>query len=107
MSDKEEPAGLLAAKWVVGLGGHVIPAYVSMKTGDKYPLVKEWVNAASRSGEDLERWWDLYGYAWPGVVSRTDGLVCFDLDGEQAVNWFRTLCTSVGWDGAGALIYRS
>lgn len=104
---EEESAGLLAAKWVVGLGGHVIPAYVSMKTGDKYPLVKEWVNAACRDEECLNRWWDLYGYAWPGVVSRPDGLVCFDLDGPEAVDWFRELCISVGWTGEGALIYRS
>lgn len=94
-----EPAGLSMAKWLVDRGAKVIPAYVSMKTGDKMPLVKDWANVGTREVDVLNRWWDEKGYAWPGVVSGRNSWLCFDVDGESALEWFRTFYTNNGGPG--------
>lgn len=97
--ETSDPTGLTMAKWLADRGAKVIPAYVSMKTGDKLPMCKDWANVATRSYEQLERWWNDKPWCHPGVVSGRDSWLCFDVDGPDAVNWFRAIYSRYGGPG--------
>lgn len=99
-----EPAGLLVAKKMVSWGAKIVPAFCS-KEGEKIPLCGNWVLNATKDVAQLEEWWSARPWVWPGIVSGVDSLILFDVDGSGGVDWFRGLCSSVGWINGSAFVY--
>lgn len=103
----EEPAGLSAAKWLVDRGALVIPAYISKKTADKMPLLKDWANNGTKDYDVLTQWWRERPWAWPGYLGGRGSFLCLDGDGPEAVSWLREFVTVNKWNGEGALITKT
>ncbi len=105
MSD--EPVGLTLAKWIAGMGGMVIPAYID-RYCEKRPLLREWQNSGTKDEAVLNGWWDDKPWANVGVLGGRNSFVVFDCDGSEAVHGFRSLCERVGgisWEHV--LLYRT
>jgi bifunctional DNA primase/polymerase-like protein len=101
----EETPGLVLAKLVASWGGRVVPAFCT-KSGEKIPLGGTWTETATRDVEQLERWWTERPWCWVGLVTGSDSLIAFDIDGPEGVDWFRALCTREGWP-SGCLAYKT
>lgn len=103
----QEPAGLVLAKQFASWGMRVIPAFVT-KDDDKIPLAgRDWVGKASTDFEVLERWWDERPWARVGLVSGLDSLWLLDIDGPEAVDFWRGFVVRHGGWVPGTLCYRT
>lgn len=102
----EDVVGLQFAKQIVRFGWDVVPGFCT-KEGVKLPLAGgNWVQKATKDKEKLEAWWTARPWMWPGTVSGVGSSLVFDLDGEEAINWFRNLISRVGWQNGG-LVYKT
>lgn len=95
-----EPVGLTFARQIVRYGWKIAPGFVTAQ-GVKLPLAGNWVKNATKDEEKLEAWWAAKPWMWPGCVSGPGSSLVFDLDGEEAVTWFRELANRIGWESGG------
>lgn len=98
-----EPNGLIFAREIASYGWRVAGGFVT-KDGEKTPVWGNWVQNATTDFSELEKRWLEKRYLWPGVVSGVNSCIVIDCDGPSAVDWFRNLCSEVGWK-KGGLVY--
>jgi hypothetical protein len=96
LSDAEIRATNLAAAHALASAGlPVFPAAVSFnpRTGlwDKSPHIAGWKHNASTDADQIERWWQLYPWACPGIPLGLVGLIAVDCDRHGGPDGIATL----------------